>query len=599
MAFSFGNSGATPANTTSNPLSAGTLNLSSSTPQSKALNTAANPFQTTVPGANSSLTPAVNSAINALNSNPPRTSMAQLATGNMPNPGVLAPPAVQPTSHAVTTTDTAGNTTMTKQTYAPPATSSTPSSNAVENPATPATQTSSNPPAGTANGTITSDPTATFPGVVTNLANVSQQGSPQGQQITGQLQNTSNASSPAATQAEQATAAAGESNPAIGTQANQIAQEYAQNIANAENAAGAQYTGYMTGGGGPIGLGRAGAVQNALSNYVTGQSAAETAALQGTGQELTAAQQEAAAENEAGNLANTQQSNVQSGLNEAGSLANTAQSNIQSGLNQAGTLAYPTTLSASSGQYQTSPLTGQGINGGVATGMSALTNFSNAVANNSVAQQYGAQGAQLSTTIGQLNDSSSQVLQAMGLSGANWATTPVANQTIQAYMQNQNPTAAATIQNGLNDLQGKISNILASATGQTPTAVTDAMESVPLNGMSPNQLQSFLLNVQNYAASQLTPIQQTAANAELANGNGTPAVPVYSGTPAVSGAMQGGTQNSTGTAVAGSALSAGASFFQSLLGGLHEAVGGVGAGTGAGAAESLFGGSGAAAAAAI
>jgi hypothetical protein len=204
------------------------------------------------------------------------------------------------------------------------------------------------------------------------LAQTSAAGSSAEEQAERTLENTSAASSPAATAAEQATAAAGLLNPAISQEAANIATETQANISNAENASGQQYTGYLTGGGGPIGLGRAGAVQNALSQYVQGQAAAETAALQGTSQQLTAAQQQATAEEAAGNLANTQQANIQSGETSAAGAANTAQTNVQSGEQAAGTLTQP----SGTFPFSYSPATGtfsNGSAGGSSTGSVSFT----------------------------------------------------------------------------------------------------------------------------------------------------------------------------------------------------------------------------------
>lgn len=544
MAFSFGTSGATPS-TGVNPLSMGTLNLSGSTPQAKALNGASsgNVFKT------NAVTPAAPTSYPAAQGQPwsPTTS-GQFNTMPVSQPttsGMLTPPTNQPVaSHTVNNADGSSVT----QKYLPPQDNSSDSSS-TSNSGTSSSVIDS-PPPGTANGNVSSSNSATFPGIIGSLTAASQQGSPAAQQYTAQ------------------TAAAGQGNEQIGQSAADIAADYGKKIALIGQEGANAQAGDLSTGTTPVAVGNSGIIAQNVAAQQGALASGESAALQGTGQQLTAQNQEAAAENEAAGQANTSQ-----GL-------------TQSGLNQAGTLTYPATLSASSGQYLESP-TGDQIGGGSTGGLTAYTNFSNAMANNSVAQEYGAQGVSLSNNISQMSGTANQILSEMGLSGANWQSTPVANQVISTYMKNQNPTAAATIQQGLNETSSYISQILSTATGQTPTAVTEAMQSVPLNGMSPIQLDSFLQNVQNYAASRLAPLQQTATAAEAANGV-NPSIPVYSGNTVSANAMQGGQQNSTGTAVAGSALSAGAGFFQNLLSELGGAVSGATAGAGAGAAESLF-----------
>lgn len=201
-------------------------------------------------------------------------------------------------------------------------------------------------------------PTTTFGGIFGNLAQTSAAGSSQGQAITSNLanistqgsaaeqnaentlENTSAASSPAATAAQQATVAAANLNPALAQNAEDIANQYSGEIANVAQEAGGQGLGMLAGGAlNPVALGRAGAISANASAEQTALAAAEQQALAGNAQGLTAANQQATAENEAGNLANTQQSNIQSGETNAGLLANTAQSNIQNGLTNAGNLA--------------------------------------------------------------------------------------------------------------------------------------------------------------------------------------------------------------------------------------------------------------------
>lgn len=435
-----------------------------------------------------------------------------------------------------------------------------------------------------------------FPGTVGLLAQKSAEGSPQQQQVTKQLADTSVAGSPAATRYAEQTSQYGAGNIPLGQKAQDISKDYSDQIRQLVQNLGAGQAGYSTSGmmrG--IAQGQSLALQNALGSEITGLSNAENSALTGNAQALTGQGQAATAANEAGGLANTQQANVQSGLTSAGGLANTAQQNVQSGLNQAGTLQYPVTLSANSGQYQASPTTGQGIGAGLAGGVAAYQNFQNVLSNSSIATSNAPLASNISQNMQQLSNAGTQVMQVMNQVGPNipggaWATTPIANSLQSAYLTNQNPTAKTTITSGLNEMQGYISSLLGSLPGQTPTALTDAVQNADFSKLSPNQLNDFLTNMQNYAASRLQPIQQTATAAQNANlGGSTPAIPLYMGNTANPGMMQAGTPNSTGTAIVGSGLSATAGLVQNLLSGLGSAAHDTTAGLGLGAGEKLFG----------
>lgn len=340
MAFSFGTSGATPnsGGGVGTPNFNGSLNL---TPASRALTTAQ------------------------------QTSYAPQA------------PTAPVASH--TYTDAAGNTT--KQTYDTSA--QTPTGNTAPvptgGPAVPNAINQYQPTSGMfgqiasglANTAAVGSPQAqNYTGM---LGNTSAQGNQQGQQITSNLANTSAASSPAATQYAQGTSAAGMLNPALAAEAQQIGTQYGGQISDLQKSMQLQEAANASSGA-PVGLGRAGLIGQYGGQLMQGLSAAEQAALAGTSQQLTAAQQQANAEAAAGGLANTQQANVQSGLAAAGGLANTAQANIQSGLNSAagqGVAQQQTTQSglASAGQLAqpiqvpysnqvVSPTTGQPVGGG-------------------------------------------------------------------------------------------------------------------------------------------------------------------------------------------------------------------------------------------
>jgi len=357
MATAFNIQGATPASSASINFGA----YQNTTPQAKALNTAASssPFITPQSKIGSGIASGIGSTLNAnANANPPSVSNA-FGTSFPTTPGLFA---TQPSTPLKSQTQTNVDGSSITNTYHPPQTpalpglgggsaptnsdnNSSPNTAILGNANTGGSQNtvvSTTPPAGTANGILPANPPLTQTGqTAAQLSQTSAQGSPTGQAITNTLQNTSAASSPAATAAQQATAQAGLLNPALAANAANAANQYAPMAQSAITNAAPELAGFATGGGGPIGLGRAGAVQNTLSNYLQGLQSAENLSLNPNAQELTAAQQQASAEEAAGNLANTQQANIQSGETSAGNLANTAQSNIQSGLQASGQLTQP------------------------------------------------------------------------------------------------------------------------------------------------------------------------------------------------------------------------------------------------------------------
>ena len=308
-----------------------------------------------------------------------------------------------------------------------------------------------------------SAPTATYPGILNSLAQTSAQGSPTGQAITNALQSTSAASSPAATAAQQATAQAGLLNPALAANAANAANQYAPMAQNAITNAAPELTGFATGGGGPIGLGRAGAVQNTLSNYLQGLQSAENLSLNPNAQELTAAQQQASAEEAAGNLANTQQANIQSGETSAGNLANTAQANVQSGLTSAGQLAqpssagFPFTYDPTTNSFAVSGGNLQGaISGGVQQSLSNPALYT--ALNNAISSTYGTAAAGMFqqayiTAGGNPNIAAGQA------AGQTAGTTAVAAAGGQAQAQNQIAVGTAPVQAQLGVYNQQLANL--------------------------------------------------------------------------------------------------------------------------------------------
>lgn len=360
-----------------------------------------------------------------------------------------------------------------------------------------------------------------FGGIVGSLANTAQQGSQIGEQVTSNLANTSQTGSPAGQFYTGQLANYGGGNLAIGQEAQQIGQQTQQNISNAENAAGQQYTGYMTGGGGPIGLGRAGAVQNALSQYVQGQSASEQAALAGTSQQLTAQGQAATAANEAAGQSYTGQGLIQSGLASAGGLAQNQQQLTQSGLTSAGGLAQP------SGNYPFvfNPTTGTFTNasdGSTVTPQQAATAVLNGQMSYSQAVSGipGAAGeSQLQAAILQQNPNANiNALQAQAAAQAS---------NVQQAGTAQTSTAASGYQQAVQTYQN-MNTIYSAATGQASTLTSDLAST----GINTSNLQDYNQAINSLSsrlgstaitkiATDIAELQNTYSNL-LSTGGGTP-----------------------------------------------------------------------------
>ena len=349
--------------------------------------------------------------------------------------------------------------------------------------------------------------TAQGQAITSQLQNRSAQGSPAQQQITSQLQNTSNASSPAATAAQQATAQAGQLNPALAQNAANTATQFGQMGQTALNAAAPQLAGLATMGGGPIGLGQAGAIQNTVANYLQGLQSAENLQLNPNAQELTAANQQATAETAAGNLANTQQANIQSGLTSAGDLANAAQSNVQSGLNQAGGLAQNQQQLTQQGLQAAGSLSTPGNatqqvapgssvlnanNQQVYSGLGSLSQYQSEQLSNAQRGTYGAQSQSISTGLAAMSNTYQNVQAIAQANGINPTQYPTANGLISALQANiTSPGGQAAFTEAMNALKTQIAQQVqnfASTGAITPTVSSSYTSALNSTNLSPQEL---------------------------------------------------------------------------------------------------------------
>jgi|ERR1700734_362381 len=551
MAFSFGTQGSTP-----NPLSTGSLNLNTgnnsfslgSTPQSRALSTATQSSSPSVPATGQKAPSLSNLGIGGSS-----TLGSSSGTGFQPvTAGLLshAAPSTPVKSQTTTNVDGSSNTT----TYHPPADTATVAPATTQSEATYVNPnaTSQQINTGTAGTPLppTSAPAPT-PQPVSSNGN-----------IVGQLQTTSANSSPTATAAEQATANAGLLNPALAQNAENIAQNYSNQIADVAKAGGGQGLGMLAGGApNPIALGRAGAIFQNVTAEENQLTNAEQQALAGNAQGLTAANQQATAETEAGQLANTQQGQIQSGLGEAGSLANNLTPSPY------GTpLINPASGAAFSGGQPLAP-SGSGSNGAIQPNDPAYASLqqyaqlaangegsqipsawtSNPVINaqiNSMAAQINPsynplttplntstqantnaeigstnQTAAAATTqaisrIGNITSSLNNFLTQWGL---NQTDSPFYNKPINTFLASTQGAGAEASWNLItSDLTAATSQLM-STPGITPTSFSAELQNFDPTNLQPSELNTYLAALSDAGQYQLNSYQTTASGAYGAN----------------------------------------------------------------------------------
>lgn len=131
--------------------------------------------------------------------------------------------------------------------------------------------------------------------------------------------------------------------------------------------------------------------------------------------------------------------------------------------------------------------------------------------------------SQINTTqksVNTLNNLASQIIPNMGTTGFNPTQSPIGNQTFAQYFANSDPAASAGIKAGLGELKNQISNVIASATGLTPTAVTGVTDTYDFTNLNPQQLSDFLAYINQYAQSNIAGAQKSIS--QISSGS-TPA----------------------------------------------------------------------------
>lgn len=196
---------------------------------------------------------------------------------------------------------------------------------------------------------------------------------------------------------------------------------------------------------------------------------------------------------------------------------------------------YGAPTSVSPGTALVSPITGQEQYSGIG-GLVGL-----AKANQSIGQAQASQGAafDLSQNLGILQKTGTQAVSLLQNSGLTLSDNPAVNQTaIETYLKQKDPATYTAYMAAAGELENTISGIIAGYTGQTPTAVSNTLESMSFKYLSPAQLQGFLQNVDQLGQIRLGQYQSGATAAYGAAQNKQP----YTGTPATNGSLTPGAQ---------------------------------------------------------
>lgn len=286
----------------------------------------------------------------------------------------------------------------------------------------------------------------------------------------------------------------------------------------------------------------------------------------------------------------------QTGLNEAGNLGLTGQSTAQNALGTAGQLSQPNgniinvdpitglpVAGGSLGNLANVAGTVQGIQSGAAAAAAAGGNISaqnqtalGTASTGANAQSIGNFTNQINTTqksVQTLNNLANQIVPNMGSTGFNPTSSPIGNQTFAQYFTEKNPAAKAGIVAGLGEIKNQISNVIASATGLTPTGVTAVTDTYDLTTLNPQQLSDFLQYINQYAQSNVKAAQDSIKSIQS---GGTQANPGLLPAPAA---------NTTGQAAAGTGATLAKGLISTIISHAGNLIAG---GIGGGIAESIL-----------
>lgn len=290
---------------------------------------------------------------------------------------------------------------------------------------------------------------------------------------------------------------AAQGNQGIGSNAAAIAAQYGSNIANISQQGNAAQAGYLTTGTSPVAEGNAAVIANTQANQVAGQAAAESAALQGTGQQLTAQNQAATGLIGAAGLKapiqvpyNNQVIDPSTGLPMSGAASGALPADAQAAVNTYAQQVQNGQMTRDQAQTLLSAYGAAGTNAlTAALGPNFNTNASNASATTTQ------QGQQLQTAASATNQALVTLQQlynnlsvTTGIPGINGITNSVASllgsSALTAYKQT------------LADARAQLQGVLTASGAATPTGAESAALTYLPDNMTPDQMKTAIANVQ-------------------------------------------------------------------------------------------------------
>ena len=310
----------------------------------------------------------------------------------------------------------------------------------------------------------------------------------------------------------------------IGANAAQIAQNYGNQIAQVGQEGQNLATGYLSGGSSaPVATGAAGLAYNNATGRMSALSSAEQAALQGTGQQLTAQNQAQTGVLGAANLAQQDVApgstvyDTTTGKPIAGGIGGLTSynafqnfSSIQSSYPDAN-IQYDDTLTPqqnlanaqqqvkSSPTYQKSLIT-SGINpGGGNTLSSVAKNQSNMAGLGTTNQAY----SDLSRLVNNVGDFGKLALDTGEGNNINPMDLTYGNKTISAFRDGLSSLGQKAFDSSLASFQASASQLIASGTGGTPTFNSDIVNKLSDYSTSMGALQSLVTNAKLEGATKL------------------------------------------------------------------------------------------------
>lgn len=337
---------------------------------------------------------------------------------------------------------------------------------------------------------------------------------------------------------------------ALGQNAQQIANAAGEEIKNTGVYGANAGLGYQTAGGDQgFGLGGANAMANAAANRESAISAGANTALQGNSQALSALGQQGSQYGQAAGIAQTGQGQAQAAIGQAAGLAapdaNTAfygnpltgglygggnslvQTGVSNALQEVQNGADPAALRAQI-QSQYGAPAAQAFDSALLAskngGYNPTAASATAQQNTSQAVQYQQKATDLDTSLKNLDNASATAINTLSSSGLLSPTSnPSYNQAINTYIGSvKNPEAAAAYKTVIGELNNFKSQILAQNTGQTPTALTNYVDSTDPANLSAPQLSAYLQGLSILGGNQLSVYQ---AQSKASGGGG------YAGTP--------------------------------------------------------------------